>query len=300
MPRRLAAGQRTEALAALLPFAWNRKMEDALAGIVEQCGRPDAEARIAKRLAEYDYLSLRRLERTRILVRMGPALGLMGTLIPLSPALAGLADGDVETLTENLRVAFSVTVAGLMIGAFAFAISLVRDRLYAQDYSDVEYVAASLTARRQRLPAGRTATGRWRREGHPARPQPRRPRRRPARRPRQPLRPRHRPLRRLPPRRPLLARPDRGDHRQKRRQTENTRPADAVVADKDQKVKQVELQPDEKVVGRGEPIGTVYQLSDGRTVIVREALSQSGAVVPTDTQTAAGRSPAGHDRPASR
>ena len=33
-----------------------------------------------------------------------------------------------------------------MIGAFAFAISLVRDRLYAQDYSDVEYVAASLTA----------------------------------------------------------------------------------------------------------------------------------------------------------
>ena len=69
----------------------------------------------------------------------------MGTLIPLSPALAGLADGDVATLTENLRVAFSVTVAGLLIGAMAFAISLVRDRLYAQDYSDVEYVAAALT-----------------------------------------------------------------------------------------------------------------------------------------------------------
>jgi biopolymer transport protein ExbB/TolQ len=141
---RLAAGMPAEALAALLPFAWNRQMEDALAGIVEQCGRPQAEARLAKRLAEYDYLSLRRLERTRILVRMGPALGLMGTLIPLSPALAGLADGDVATLTENLRVAFSVTVAGLLIGALAFAVSLVRDRLYAQDYSDVEYVAACL------------------------------------------------------------------------------------------------------------------------------------------------------------
>jgi hypothetical protein len=76
---------------------------------------------------------------------MGPALGLMGTLIPLSPALAGLADGDIAALSENLRVAFSVTVAGLMIGAFAFAISLVRDRLYAQDYSDIEYVATSLT-----------------------------------------------------------------------------------------------------------------------------------------------------------
>lgn len=143
---RLAAGMPNEALAALLPFAWNERMEDAMAGVIEQYGRPHAEARIAKRLAEFDYLSLRRLERSRILVRMGPALGLMGTLIPLSPALAGLADGDVATLTENLRVAFSVTVAGLLIGAFAFGISLVRDRLYAQDYSDVEYVAASLTA----------------------------------------------------------------------------------------------------------------------------------------------------------
>jgi hypothetical protein len=52
--------------------------------------------------------------------------------------------------------------------------------------------------------------------------------------------------------------------------TEKTRPADTVVAPKDQKVKQVELKSNEKVIGHGEPIGTVYQLSDGRTVIVRE------------------------------
>jgi hypothetical protein len=69
---RLAAGMPAEALAALLPFAWNQRMEDVLSGIVEQCGRPGSDARLAKRLAEYDYLSLRRLERTRILVRRGP------------------------------------------------------------------------------------------------------------------------------------------------------------------------------------------------------------------------------------
>ncbi len=141
----LAAGRADAALRALRPFAWNLRMEEVFTGILEQWGRPDAEARVAKRLAEYDYRSLRRLERTRILVRMGPALGLMGTLIPLSPALAGLAGGDVATLTDNLRVAFSVTVAGLLIGALAFGISLVRDRLYAQDFSDVEYIAACLT-----------------------------------------------------------------------------------------------------------------------------------------------------------
>jgi biopolymer transport protein ExbB/TolQ len=87
---------------------------------------------------------MRRLERTRLLVRAGPALGLMGTLIPLSPALAGLADGNVAQLTDNLRVAFSVTVLGLLIGAIAFGISLVRDRLYAQDLSDLEFIAASV------------------------------------------------------------------------------------------------------------------------------------------------------------
>ena len=51
--------------------------------------------------------------------------------------------------------------------------------------------------------------------------------------------------------------------------TKSARPADAVVAEQDQKVKQVDLKPGQKVVGRGEPIGTVYRLSDGRTVVVR-------------------------------
>ncbi|HEV7771484.1 MAG TPA: DUF2149 domain-containing protein [Solirubrobacterales bacterium] len=51
-------------------------------------------------------------------------------------------------------------------------------------------------------------------------------------------------------------------------QPAQTRPADAVVTKQDEEVKEVELQPDEKVVGRGQPIGTVYQLNDGRTIVV--------------------------------
>jgi biopolymer transport protein ExbB/TolQ len=133
------------AVAALEGVSFSSPMADAMAGVIEQRGEPDGADRIAKRLADYDYRSMRRLERTRILVRMGPALGLMGTLIPLSPALAGLAEGNVTELTDNLRVAFSVTVAGLLVGALAFWVSLVRDRIYAQDYSDVEYVAARLS-----------------------------------------------------------------------------------------------------------------------------------------------------------
>jgi biopolymer transport protein ExbB/TolQ len=125
-------------------LASSAMMADTLTELAEQYGEPAAPDRMAKCLADFDLASLRRLERTRLLVRFGPALGLMGTLIPLSPALAGLAKGDVTQLSSNLRVAFSVTVLGLLIGAVAFAVSLVRDRLYAQDLSDLEYIVAAL------------------------------------------------------------------------------------------------------------------------------------------------------------
>ena len=57
-----------------------------------------------------------------------------------------MTDGNAGPLlsVENLRVAFSVTVAGLLVGAVAYTISLVRNRIYDQDYSDVEYMAAAL------------------------------------------------------------------------------------------------------------------------------------------------------------
>lgn len=144
--RHLDAGDPSAARKALEPVAWSGSMGDTLAAFVDAAGTPGGESLIAKHLADFDFGRQRRLGRTRLLVRAGPALGLMGTLIPLSPALEGLAEGDVDALTENLRVAFSITVLGLLVGAVAFALSLARDRIYGQDYSDLEYVAAVLTA----------------------------------------------------------------------------------------------------------------------------------------------------------
>ena len=140
----LALGDAPAAERALMALASSAQMADTLSKVVVDHGHPSVEDRRAKALADFDLRSLRKLERTRMLVRFGPALGLMGTLIPLSPALEGLASGDVKQLSDNLRVAFSVTVLGLLIGAVAFSISLVRDRLYAQDLSDLEYVVAAL------------------------------------------------------------------------------------------------------------------------------------------------------------
>jgi len=113
------------------------------------------EAKPLKLLQEYEFYTIKRLERTRILVRLGPMLGLMGTLIPLSPALIGLASGNTAQLADNLTTAFSVTVLGLLIGGVAFVISIVRDRLYAQDISDMEYLLELLEGRGGRLRSGR-------------------------------------------------------------------------------------------------------------------------------------------------
>lgn len=103
-------------------------------------GSDRSRTAVLKALADAELEGVRRLERTRMLVRIGPILGLMGTLIPISPALVGLAQGDVETLSSNLVIAFSTTVVGLLIGALAYVITTVRERYYRQDVTDLEYV----------------------------------------------------------------------------------------------------------------------------------------------------------------
>ena len=81
----------------------------------------------------------KRLDSTRLWIRLGPMIGLATTLIPISPALVALAKGDLATLSAELIIAFSTTVIGLVISAAAFVISTIRERVYLQDISDIEY-----------------------------------------------------------------------------------------------------------------------------------------------------------------
>jgi biopolymer transport protein ExbB/TolQ len=140
----LLDGDRPGAQAAVDALPRSAAMAATLEFIVQHARTDRGEHQINKALADFDLDAQRRLGRTRLLVRAGPALGLMGTLIPLSPALTGLANGNTGQLSHDLRVAFSVTVVGLLIGAVAFGLSLSRDRIYNQDLSDLEYVAAMI------------------------------------------------------------------------------------------------------------------------------------------------------------
>jgi biopolymer transport protein ExbB/TolQ len=141
----LLNSDRAGAMAAVSALPRSPAMRRTLDFIVAHARTDDGDHQINKALADFDFDAQRRLARTRLLVRAGPALGLMGTLIPLSPALTGLANGNTAALSQNLRIAFSVTVVGLLIGAVAFGLSLSRDRMYGQDLSDLEYLAAIIS-----------------------------------------------------------------------------------------------------------------------------------------------------------
>ncbi|KPV39075.1 flagellar motor protein MotA [Thiohalorhabdus denitrificans] len=72
----------------------------------------------------------RRIERADLIARVGPMLGLMGTLIPLGPGLAALGRGELQTLAQAVTVAFDTTVMGLLVGIVGFILGRVRRRWY--------------------------------------------------------------------------------------------------------------------------------------------------------------------------
>lgn len=60
-----------------------------------------------------------------------------------------------------------------------------------------------------------------------------------------------------------------------------TVPENSVITNPQDSVRTIELQPGQEVVGRGEPVGTLYRLEDGSTVIVRPgATGTTGATSP--------------------
>lgn len=78
------------------------------------------------------------LEKTDVITRIGPTIGLMGTLIPMGPGLAALGSGDVTTLSQAIIVAFNTTVVGIASGAICYFVSKVRRRWYDDYLSNLD------------------------------------------------------------------------------------------------------------------------------------------------------------------
>ena len=88
----------------------------------------------------------RKIEKTRLLIRTGPILGLMGTLIPMGSALIGLGSGNIAEMANQLVIAFTSTVVGLFIGGIALVITSIRRRWYLEDMKDIEYISEKFSA----------------------------------------------------------------------------------------------------------------------------------------------------------
>ena len=85
------------------------------------------------------------LDFLRLLIRVAPALGLLGTLIPMGSALAGVGQGEFHQVSGELVVAFTTTVVGLAAGSVAYALYTVRRRWVASDVRLIEYLTEVLS-----------------------------------------------------------------------------------------------------------------------------------------------------------
>jgi biopolymer transport protein ExbB/TolQ len=109
--------------------------------IKEMIKSRDDKAEVKRLLSEFEIEADKDLGVSKILTKLGPMMGLMGTLIPMGPALAGLASGDIESMARNMQVAFATTVTGLVAAAIGYVTQQVKQRWYLQDMTNLEYLS---------------------------------------------------------------------------------------------------------------------------------------------------------------
>jgi len=98
------------------------------------------DARLERMLQTAELAAARRLDRVRFVIKVGPALGLMGTLIPMGVSLASLAEGNIPKMAGSMVTAFTATVAGLACGVVAYLIALVRENWARADIREMEFI----------------------------------------------------------------------------------------------------------------------------------------------------------------
>jgi biopolymer transport protein ExbB/TolQ len=103
------------------------------AGVFSGARSARLELRLADILQEAELKSNRSIQRARYSIKMGPTLGLIGTLTPMARALGSLSAGNLTGLSGQMITAFSTTVLGLIIGGLAYTIAHIRVKWQRQD-----------------------------------------------------------------------------------------------------------------------------------------------------------------------
>lgn len=134
-PDPLAAASEKE-FSAFPPYV--RAFTDKLLAIPHDHRR---EIAVLNLLREMEHRMWKSLDGLKMLIRIGPGLGLIGTLIPMGTGLASLGQGDISRLSGDLVIAFTTTVVGMALGLAAYCFFTVRRRWIEEDIKNMELVA---------------------------------------------------------------------------------------------------------------------------------------------------------------
>lgn len=110
------------------------------------------DVHVAYRLQESEERMNWELGKIRRLIRLGPMLGLMATLIPMGQALAALTEGEMQKMANSMIIAFTATVVGLFIAGVSFVLSQYKARWISEDRRAMELLAEVLVAGRDPRP----------------------------------------------------------------------------------------------------------------------------------------------------
>lgn len=120
--------------------------KEILIGIVKSYKlSPESRESLARKMVENEETrAMKKLEKTDIIAKIAPAIGLMGTLIPLGPGLVALGAGDIQVLAQHLIIAFGAAVIGMAAAAIGFTVSKIRRRWYEEEISTLDTMAESI------------------------------------------------------------------------------------------------------------------------------------------------------------
>ncbi len=86
------------------------------------------------------------LNPSRMLIKVAPSLGLLGTLIPMGVSLAAMAAGNLEAMAGQMVVAFTTTIIGLACGTGAYVINMVRQGWTNETIRELRFIAERILA----------------------------------------------------------------------------------------------------------------------------------------------------------
>lgn len=90
------------------------------------------------------------LDGPRSLVKLGPSLGLIGTLIPMGSSLAAMAGGNLNAMAGQMVVAFTSTIIGLATGTVAYGLVVLRQGWISASIREQRYLAEVAAAELER------------------------------------------------------------------------------------------------------------------------------------------------------